>query len=64
MTDYQRWLKQVRRQAEAKGWQVTLNGHVKFRSPEGRTVTCSASPRDPQTIYNVRRDLRRAGLAL
>lgn len=63
MNDYQRWLKRVRRRAEAAGWRVALNGHVKFRSPAGRIVSCSYSPRNPeQTIHSVRRDLRRAGL--
>lgn len=63
MSGYRRWLKEVMGLARKLGWTVTLNGHVKFRSPEGKTVVCSYSPRCPQT-HLVARDLRKAGLAL
>ncbi len=64
MTDYQRWIKRVRKQATTLGWEVSVNGHIKFRSPAGQVVVCSASPRNPHTIHNVRRDLLRAGFDL
>lgn len=61
MTDYRRWIKQVISWAEKTGWKVEINGHIKFRSPEGKMVVCSATPRNPHTIHNVRRDFRRIG---
>jgi len=63
MSDYQRWLKRIVREAKRQGWEVFLNGHVKFRGPEGQTVCCSWSPRNGfQVQHSVRRDLQRAGL--
>lgn len=61
--DYRRWLKDLVKVVERAGWKVTINGHVKFTSPEGRVICCAASPRsDPR--HSIRRDFRRAGLQI
>ena len=65
MSDYQRWLKWAIRTARRQGWEVSRNGHVKFKSPEGQVVCASSSPRNGgQVRFNVERDLKRAGLEL
>jgi len=62
MTNYQRWLRDVSRLLERAGWEVTINGHHKFKSPSGQVVTCSSSPKTEGTFRNVSRDLKRAGV--
>jgi predicted RNA binding protein YcfA (HicA-like mRNA interferase family) len=65
MSDYQRWIRQVAKVAEKAGWTVLQNGHFKFRSPDGKVVVASFSPKSSErTILNVRRDLKLAGLAV
>ena len=64
MTSYQRWMRDVTRLLERAGWQVTVNGHYKLKSPTGMVITCSSSPRTPMTFRNVARDLKRAGITV
>lgn len=62
MSTYKRWLKSLMKVAAKLGWLVLLNGHVKLKSPEGPVVCCSSSPTNPdETIWLVKRDLKRAG---
>ncbi|NJN35833.1 MAG: hypothetical protein HC794_00780 [Nitrospiraceae bacterium] len=48
------------------GWTITINGkgHLKWKSPEGKMVVTAATPKGRQSVYNARKDLRRAGLVL
>jgi predicted RNA binding protein YcfA (HicA-like mRNA interferase family) len=64
MTDYQRWINRVIKFCESLGWTVHQNGHIKFKSPDGKMVSCSLSPRTSSAIHAVRRDFKRAGLVL
>lgn len=54
------------REARRQGWTVThaKSGHVHFRSPSGRLVSCSHTPGTRNASQQVRADLRRAGLRL
>lgn len=64
MTDYQRWMKKVFKEAARQGWDASDAGkHIKFKSPDGaRIVSCSKSPTNGfQVRLSVVRDLRRAG---
>ena len=63
MTDYQKWLKKVENEATRQGWEVSRNGkHKKFKSPAGRVVSCSLTPRNGyQVRFSVTRDLKKAG---
>lgn len=54
-------MKEVIKAAERSGWTVQINGHYKFKSPEGKVVCCSYSPSCPRTFWNVLRDLKRIG---
>ena len=65
MTDFKRFLKSVAKQVKKAGWEVTLNGHYKFRGPNGEVICCSASPKNgSQVAHSVRRDFRRVGVEL
>lgn len=59
MTDFRKWLKDMIRIAEKAGWTVTVNKHVKFKSPDGKIVCCSSTPRHHEAIHWVRRDLKK-----
>lgn len=62
MTEYQRWLKKVCKVARRQGWDVSRGKHTKFKSPDGKTVSCSLTPTNGyQVKFSVLRDLRRAG---
>jgi hypothetical protein len=63
MTDYKKWLKEVVKEATRQGWEASRSRkHQKFRSPDGRVVTCSLTPTNGyQVRFSVTRDLRRAG---
>lgn len=52
------------KKAERAGCVVTMRkcGHYKIVTPERRTVFCSQTPSDHQALYNIARDLRRAGV--
>lgn len=43
---------------------LAKSGHFRVTSPDGETVTVSASPRSPRALRDVRADLRRLGAAL
>jgi len=65
MDDYRRFMKAVVKQVEKLGWTVTINGHYKFRGPNGETVCCSFSPKNSfQVAHSIRRDFRRNGVEL
>jgi len=64
MTDYQRWIHRVIKELEKLGWTVRKNGHIKFKSPDGKTIVCSYSPRSSFAIHDVRRDFKRVGVEL
>jgi predicted RNA binding protein YcfA (HicA-like mRNA interferase family) len=54
-------LKQLLRQAEARGWslQLTNGGHWRLRHPSGAVVVTSSSPSDGRALANLRAQLRR-----
>lgn len=50
--------------ARAQGWtiEVRRNSHLKWVSPDGKSVFTSSTPSDHRAVKNARRDLRKAGL--
>lgn len=52
--------------AIAAGWTITASSskHVRWRSPEGKTVFTSSTPSDHRAFQNARSDLRRNGLSI
>ena len=63
MSDYKRWIRDMMKVAERAGWIVKTNGHIKFRSPDGQTIVCSVSPRNPTgAMLCARRLFKIAGL--
>lgn len=64
MTDYQRWIRQVIKFCKNMGWIVQQNGHLKFKSPDGKVIVCSVSPKNAWAMHNVRRDFKKIGVIL
>lgn len=67
MNANKRAVKDARRLALRQGWDVYMggNGHWHFVSPHGAVVITPSTPggSNPRKMYNMRADLRRAGLA-
>lgn len=59
-------LRQARKLAAPQGWTVEVvpSGHLRFTSPEGRSVQTAQTPSDRRTWLNARTRLRRAGLSV
>ncbi len=63
--DFRRFMKDVVKQVEKAGWTVTVNGHYKFKGPNGEVVCCSFSPKNgSQVAYSIRRDFKKVGVEL
>jgi hypothetical protein len=52
------------KEAADQGFEVgqTRNGHIKVLSPSGKQIISSGTPSDFRGFYNMRAELRRAGL--
>lgn len=55
----------LRRAAEKQGWTIETSrgGHLKWKSPNGKTIFSSATPSDKRAVNNHLSLLRRAGFA-
>ena len=45
---------------EAKAILIRHNKHLVYRLPNGRTITISATPSDPNVVWEIKRLLRQA----
>lgn len=64
MSNDKKEIQELKKQAEAQGWVVTLTkaGHYKWLAPGNNgMVICSSTPSDYHTINLLRRDLRVRG---
>ncbi len=65
MSDYRRWIKAVIKEVEKVGWSASINGHIKFKGPNGQVICCSFTPKnETQVMHSVRRDFKRIGVLL
>ncbi len=64
MSAFKKSLKRIIRHAEAHGWTVIHNGHIKFKGPDGQLVICSSTPSCPYALAHVERDLAHVGCPL
>ncbi len=63
MSDYR--IKDVVKQVEKAGWTVSVNGHYKFKGPQGEVICCSFSPRNGRQVqHSARRDFKKVGVEL
>jgi predicted RNA binding protein YcfA (HicA-like mRNA interferase family) len=56
-------IKQLIKKAEKQGWIVSLSkgGHLRWKSPDGKMLFCSATPGDVRMIKNHEAEMRRNG---
>ena len=57
-----KYLKELKKRAEAQGWRVEQNNHLKWFAPDGRTIIvtgCTES--DCRALKNTLARMRRAG---
>lgn len=61
MTKNNRDLKELKEEAEAEGWSVTItNGcHYRWQHPNGGFFFSAYTPGDRRVVMNIRRDMRR-----
>ena len=57
-----KYLKELKRRAEAQGWRVEVANHFRWFAPDGRTIIVTGSSEsDGRALKNTLARMRRAG---